>query len=64
MNNEALSLLLRIDAFFWPPDPALPQEAALLEEVHEYVADNYDPTPYCSYGHMRAADCDCGADNE
>jgi hypothetical protein len=28
--------------------------------------DNYDPTPYCSYGHKIAATCDCGpiADNE
>jgi hypothetical protein len=24
------------------------------------MADNYDPTPYCSYGHRTKAACDCG----
>jgi hypothetical protein len=23
-------------------------------------ADNYDPAPYCSYGHKTAKACDCG----
>jgi hypothetical protein len=27
---------------------------------------DYDPTPWCSYGHRSKADCDCGpiADND
>lgn len=34
-------------------------------DKQERKAD-YDPTPWCSYGHMRKADCDCGpiAENE
>lgn len=32
---------------------------------HEPAVD-FDPTPWCSYGHRTEADCDCGpiADNE
>jgi hypothetical protein len=30
-----------------------------LEEL-EPEADDYDPSPYCSYGHMTKASCDCG----
>jgi hypothetical protein len=67
MNNEALALLMRIDDFFWPPDLELVKEAELIEEIHEFIADNYDPTPWCSScGAMRKANCDCGpiADND
>ena len=37
-----------------------------VEDEVERMRDNYDPTPYCSYGHKSAATCDCGpiADNE
>lgn len=37
-----------------------------VEDWIETARDNYDPTPYCSYGHKNAASCDCGpiADNE
>jgi hypothetical protein len=29
------------------------------EHLAAHEAD-YDPTPWCSYGHMRKSDCDCG----
>ncbi len=36
-----------------------------LQKIDEELAD-YDPTPYCSYGHKTKASCDCGpiAENE
>jgi hypothetical protein len=38
----------------------------VAEEFIKHEIDNYDPTPYCSYGHRSAASCDCGpiASNE
>jgi hypothetical protein len=35
-------------------------------EAHRRSDPNYDPSPYCSYGHMTKAQCDCGpiAENE
>jgi len=40
-------------------------DVGILKELQSMV-DNYDPTPYCSYGHRTKAQCDCEpiADNE
>lgn len=29
-------------------------------DMDELLADDYDPTPWCSYGHRTQASCDCG----
>lgn len=31
-----------------------------IEDWIDVARDNYDPTPYCSYGHKTKASCDCG----
>lgn len=47
--------------------------AAIVEEIinevswpQEYLCNDFDPTPYCSYGHPSEASCDCEpiAENE
>lgn len=34
--------------------------------IEDVLLDNFDPAPYCSYGHRSKATCDCGpiAENE
>lgn len=38
----------------------------IQQTVEDFCEDLNDPTPWCSYGHMTKASCDCGpiADNE
>jgi hypothetical protein len=53
---------------FIQDNPGIPvqQLAQAIQEAIENFIENYDPTPYCSYGHMTKESCDCGpiAENE
>lgn len=40
---------------------AAADESARDRDMDELLADDdYDPTPWCSYGHRTEASCDCG----
>jgi hypothetical protein len=69
MSAELIAAARAVLALCDDPDADIYVDApAAIERLRAAVnaIDPPDPTPWCSYGHMREQDCDCGplADND
>lgn len=61
----AITLLRKIDNFFYPPDTELPDEAALIVEIHKFLAGTIQHEVSCDAygigGSPRDKPCTCSA---